>query len=628
MNTWLKIKNKIYAEKLSEIDGLFSLTESNSSWGANLQSWASNQKFNKYKSLALSLGEYHEVNKNLTRINEELFHEFRNKEAVSSFKEEFKKYYKILLNQKENGLKLEVAAELIEENELSLEALSAWYLENKNLPEIEFKEAVGEFLGDVWKGTKRGAGYGALGGATVGGLSTGGMGALAGAGLGGAAGALGGAALGGGKHLLNRFLNWQKTRNTPASPASGDEGSSSSPNYSTLRSGRGGLRGSSGSDSSSNTETLPDYKNQTEFEKVKKEALAILQKLKQYSTNLETDTNFHHLLDTIIEKLGGDKAPTVPVPDKNFQAQVAPPVGGSSFDTGMQNTGSVSSFDTGSIHALPGAPPAATVSAATPKPSAAAPKPPAVSASAAAPKPPAVSASAAAPKPPAVSASAAAPKPPAAKPTDIPPKINDEKDVLDYLSIPDEAEMNKRLEKVGVWLHMINRHSNHDDVSDFKMLEKLLMSNKLNSENEADKEENIKYGESYKKHLIQKKLANKSVEEPAKNEPSTASTEPAVTSATTGAMPGAPPAAKKKESHDPNDLVNMPMKPFKKLLIRLKMTNNGKLAFSDKEIGKPGSVERKSFIIDNDIEADAKKLPTIESFSDKLKFYKEALRGF
>jgi hypothetical protein len=305
--------------------------------------------------------------------------------------------------------------------------------------------------------------------------------------------------------------------------------------------------------------------------------------------------------------LGGDKAPTVSVPDKNFQAQVVPPIGGSSFDTGMQNTGGTS-FDTGSIHALPGAPRSASSSA------------------------PAATAKPVAPRSASSSAPAAKPKP---KPTEIPPDINSPEAVLDYLSIPDETEMNKRLVKIGAWLNWRGgKHEDHTN-TDLKTLNKFLMSSQASGGSTPEiEDENKKYGESYKKHLIQK-LTNKPVEpdktEPSAAGPSTASTEPAVSSTTTNPVPGATPAVKKK---DPHGLINKSMRQMKKLLKDLHFLRDGKPYLTDEEIGEPDSKVRKDFIIRYKLEDEIKQkaisdkeLSQTESFTDKVKFYKEALRG-
>jgi hypothetical protein len=314
----------------------------------------------------------------------------------------------------------------------------------------------------------------------------------------------------------------------------------------------------------------------------------------------------------------------------------------------MQNTGAVSSHYAGGgsfdIGALPGAPAASASGGSPPKPAAAA------SASGGSPPKPAAAASASGGSPPkpaaAASASGGSPPKPAAQDTGIDPEIKSDKDILDYLSTPDESVMRNRLKKVGAWLYTRGKHADHGALNerDLFILNKLLISSNPHSASDEDE----KHGEDYKRYLTQK-LTNKPAKPAstkpsvastkpsvASTEPSVASTEPSVTPSAGAPIPGVPLAAKR--ANDPHGLIKKSMKEMKKLLVKLQFTKNPKyvkggdvLRFTDEEIGKPGSEERKNLIAKWELEREIRDFErnqsqTESSFADKVKFYKEALR--
>lgn len=265
MNKWLKIKRKIYEEKLSRIEKALNEVEetvkNNSKprdeWASPLDEWASQQIQDK-SSLRLSLQEYaylKELSENLSRS---FFTRSKKENIVEEFKNKFKDDYLEILDSKENNLKLEISAELIEESQFPLELFSEWYAQNLHLSPEKFEEAVGNFWGDVWKHAGKGAGLGALGGAAVGGIPTGGLGTFAGAGLGGLTGGLAGGAYGAGKNLLQRVWQYRQT--------------------------------------------------QRNFDQTKQKALESLNKLKDLSRGFDLNPNFLKSLDTLINQLGNIKA--------------------------------------------------------------------------------------------------------------------------------------------------------------------------------------------------------------------------------------------------------------------------------------------------------------------------------
>src|SRR5581483_5805294 len=108
MDKWLKIKNKVYSEKLGYIDGIFSEVTNNingstsrSQWTAPLDRWLSNQTTDGY--LKLSLQEYNRLKSIVNDLNENFL--YRNDEkgnVIKEFKEDFHKSYLEIIEQKEN----------------------------------------------------------------------------------------------------------------------------------------------------------------------------------------------------------------------------------------------------------------------------------------------------------------------------------------------------------------------------------------------------------------------------------------------------------------------------------------------------------------------------------------------
>ncbi len=263
MNKWPKIKRKIYEEKLGRIEKALNEVENtvkNNSkprdeWITPLEEWASCQIQDK-SSLKLTLQEYACLKELSENISKSFFSGTKNN--INEFKYKFKDDYIKILESKENNLKLEISAELIEDSQFPLEIFSDWYVKNCNLPPEQFNEAVGKFWGDVWNHAGKGASLGALGGAAAGGIPTGGMGTFAGAGLGGLAGGLAGGLYGGGKNLLQRVWHYRQT--------------------------------------------------QRNFEQTKQKALESLNKLKDLSKGFDLNPNFLKSLDSLINQLGDIKA--------------------------------------------------------------------------------------------------------------------------------------------------------------------------------------------------------------------------------------------------------------------------------------------------------------------------------
>lgn len=554
MNTWAKIKSNIYQEKLDKVEDLFSSLKLRSEWTTKLQSWAYSQRVDKYNSLGLSLTEYNEV---IGKIQENVYFNFKDKDLLNSLKEDFKIYYKFLLEQKEEELKLEVVSELIEEKKVPLDIFVEWYLDNKNLPPEQFQEALGEFWGDVWKHAKRGASTGALGGAAAGALGTGGLGTFAGAGLGSLAGGIGGGIYGAGKHLLRKVWDWRR--------------------------------------------------NQTEFEKTKKDAYDILKKLKNDSSQFELHPNFHRLLDAMIQKLGVTKAYQLSTPrpmgpmlqlqpqtepqkpvltGNNFQVSgpgggnptdVAPPVATHQSDTGAIPGQHVADVGVG-MHDLPGSAEPAKKKRNR-KTAEIEPKPTAVD-------------------------------------TEEEKPVGSKEDVLNYLSKPglDEKELNSRLVKLGLALNMVGDPQDKDEYNsiDFDLLRHGLMHDVSNMPNEE------------KEHYREKALAYQNFL--AKREPEQ-EVKP---------IPDQP-----KQYVPDEDPANMPVERFKEFL---KAKGMWQPDMKDKQLGKAGGDRRLQFIADNGVsesiaskyinllKKDARpvfvehKIGSL-NFQDRIEFYKAALRG-
>jgi hypothetical protein len=571
MDIWTKIKQNIYAEKLNEVDNLFDSLKSRSSWSANLQSWAYKQRTDKYESLGLSLSEYNEVKTNFKELNEG--------------REEFKRYYKILLDQKEENLKLEVVAELVEDKKVPLDIFTEWYLENKHLDPQQFQETLGEFWGDVWKGAKRGAAAGALGGAAAGTLG-GAAGTFAGAGIGGLAGGIGGGIYGAGKHIFGSKDN-------------------SDGNYD----GGGSWRGAG----KHLLNKVWDWrKNHVEFEKTKKEAYEILKKLKLHADKFELDPNFVQLLDTMLQKLGGVKAYKLKQPEQPAQQvqqstqaqptaqepqttgnsfQVSAPTGGTqsvaSPPTNIMHQGNTGTIpgshiaDVGTgvgMHDLPGG--------GKPERKKRNKKPLETE-----------------PQPTAVDIEEEKP-------------INSKEDVIAYLHKPglDEKELNNRLVKLGLALNIIGDPDDYKDI-DFELLRHGLMHDVSNIPNE-EKEHYREKALAYQNYLA------KSSAVPAEPENKPIPNQPA------------------KQYVAEEDPASMPKPKFKEYLKSKGMWQDDMLS----HIGGSGSDKRLQFIADNGVteslvnkykallKQDARpvfvehKIGSL-TFQDRIHFYKEALRG-
>ena len=252
MNLWTRIKSDIYQEKLIELDSL------------DLNEWMSKH----FKQLTLQ--EYY----NLNNLKED--------------KEQFKSLYLDLLQNKEEDLKFEVIVELIEEKCFPIETFSEWYLENQNLPPLQFAEALGEFWGDVWKNAARGGIYGAAGGAAAGGLP--------GAAIGGLAGATAGGLYGTGKGLLRKAWNWGKGQN--------DDSEQQQQQQTVIT-------------------RMQRRRKKNDFESTKAQALELLKHLKEKSKGMNLSNNFHYFLDSLINELGVTKAfgpnkQVYPTPEENI----------------------------------------------------------------------------------------------------------------------------------------------------------------------------------------------------------------------------------------------------------------------------------------------------------------------
>jgi hypothetical protein len=282
MNNWLKIKDKIYKSRLDDINNAFKEVEDNiaslktvrSEWTTPVESWIVSQ-ITERDAFSLTAPEYTHLNQIVEDLDQTfLWHYGEEKEVVEGYKQEFIAEYLKFLTNKDEDIKLEVSAELIEEKKFPLHLFAEWYLANFGLPKEQFQEALGSFWGDVWKHAAGGAATGATAGALAGGIPTGGLGTFAGTGLGALAGAGVGGLYGAGKNLFHSVASW--------------------------------LRG------------------KKEFETTKEEALVQLNKLKELSKGFDLDPNFSQALDTMIEKLGTTKAYKVNNPEKPKPAEVLP----------------------------------------------------------------------------------------------------------------------------------------------------------------------------------------------------------------------------------------------------------------------------------------------------------------
>lgn len=293
MNKWQKIKGKIYQEKLNDINDLFIEVSNNISdngvprdrWLAPIENWAKEQ-LSKNDSFRLSLQEYAHLKKMFEDMDQDFISQYGNeKPVVNKFNKELTESYLEMLAKKENDLKLEVTAYLIEQNQFPLDIFIEWYKNNSNLPINQFNERLGDFWGDVWRHAAGGAGAGALAGGVVGGVPTGGLGTFAGAGLGALTGGFAGGIYGGGKHLYDKYWNKEQQPGNIA-PEPGH----------------------------ALAQVWKYRKNQVNFEKTKEKALEALKNLRNLSNEFEMNPKFIAALDSMIEQLGTIQAYRVKPP--------------------------------------------------------------------------------------------------------------------------------------------------------------------------------------------------------------------------------------------------------------------------------------------------------------------------
>jgi hypothetical protein len=267
MSKWLKIRDKVYQGKLSEVNWLFEEVKNKVhdtqvpryDWITPLETWANRQIKSENTSLRLSLQEFTHLKQRI----DDLYNDFAQNlgcedEVLEETQNVFVQDYAKILQSKENDLKLEITAELIEEKQFPLEVFAEWYKAAHTLSPEKFNEELGNFWGDVWKHAAKGAGYGALAGGAAGGIPSGGMGTFAGAGLGGMAGGLAGGLYGGASNLLKRVWQYRQT--------------------------------------------------QRNFEQTKDKAVDALKKLKDLSQHFDMHPNFMSALDSMINQLGSARA--------------------------------------------------------------------------------------------------------------------------------------------------------------------------------------------------------------------------------------------------------------------------------------------------------------------------------
>ncbi|NIQ17148.1 MAG: hypothetical protein GTO02_23035, partial [Candidatus Dadabacteria bacterium] len=146
MNKWSRIKDKIYQEKLDEVNVIFDTVSENinnlkiprSAWVTPLAEWATIQISDK-NSPKLSLQEYAHFKKFINDFGDSLAIRNNEKEqVVKEFRSFFLEDYQEALERKENEIKLEVAAEIIEEKQFPLEVFAEWYIEHWSLPQEKF----------------------------------------------------------------------------------------------------------------------------------------------------------------------------------------------------------------------------------------------------------------------------------------------------------------------------------------------------------------------------------------------------------------------------------------------------------------------------------------------------------
>ena len=330
MSKWLKIRDTIHRNKIREVNGLFEEVKNKVhntqvpryDWITPLETWANRQIKSENTSLRLSLQEFTHLKQRI----DDLYNDFAQNlgcedEVLEETQNIFLQDYINILKSKENDLKLEISAELIEEKQFPLEVFVDWYKAAHTLSPEKFNEELGSFWGDVWKNAAGGAGIGGLAG-MPGGLG----GSFAGAGIGGLAGGL----YGGASNLLKRVWQYRQT--------------------------------------------------QRNFEQTKDKAVDALKKLKDLSQHFDMHPNFISSLDSMINQLGsarayrwaqsGQAAPENTPAGKPVNPMKQPHPGWAEL-----GKHSASSGPTASSSAPPVTPSAPTPTASAPTPTASAPTP-------------------------------------------------------------------------------------------------------------------------------------------------------------------------------------------------------------------------------------------------------------
>src|SRR5579885_3479790 len=125
MDKWSRIKSKIYNEKLSRVEGVFAEVYKNVNsgrvprdrWTQPLEDWTADQ----ITEGSLSLQEFAHFKTLTEDLNQHFIWRNNEKEQViQEFKHEFQIDYFDFLQNKEDDLKLEVTAELIEAKQFPL----------------------------------------------------------------------------------------------------------------------------------------------------------------------------------------------------------------------------------------------------------------------------------------------------------------------------------------------------------------------------------------------------------------------------------------------------------------------------------------------------------------------------
>ena len=270
---WLILRNDIYTRKLREIDKVFENIESNLKKDiphfiayAPLTEWLKSQTSNLIKP---SLREYADLTEIVNRLKTDLLVVEDNRLATDNYKENLKINYIRMIHNHVGDLKLEIAAQLIKEENFPIEIYEEYYLYFKNSTPKQFNEVMGEFWGDVGKAALKGAGVGATAGAAAG--AAGGISALPAALTGLATGGLVGGVYGGGKHLLNKVWQW--------------------------------------------------YKDHSNYVKTKDDALSVLKRLQHHSHKAGiTDERYHQAINDLVDHLSGKEkiTPVYPTPEEQL----------------------------------------------------------------------------------------------------------------------------------------------------------------------------------------------------------------------------------------------------------------------------------------------------------------------